>query len=136
MRATDVPQDNIDFYQGQKKAIYAVLEDGKYGIVGSTGWKIETDITNIALQEYIRLAQEALIEVNLGNKSPLYFHMYNNKMELALLSGSTGIAKWKIRRHFKPKIFKRLNEKKLGKYADSLGITINELTSIIRSKKT
>ena len=41
MKKDDVPQDNSKSYQGQKKLLYAVDENGHYQGVASTGWDVE-----------------------------------------------------------------------------------------------
>ena len=50
-------------------------------------------------------------------------------MDLTLLSGYTGFWKWTIKRHFKPSVFKKLNDKKLFNYSKAFEITIDELKS-------
>ena len=127
MEKQQVPQDNISTYANNKKAIYAVNEKGEYGIVASTGWEVEEAATKQALEELQRQADEAYDAVAKGEMSPLYFHMYDCRMDLQVLAESTGLFKWRIRRHFKPALFKKLSTGLLERYADALGITVEAL---------
>jgi hypothetical protein len=48
-------------------------------------------------------------------------------MDLTTLAGYVGIWKWKVKRHFKPNVFNKLNNKILSKYAEVFDITIDQL---------
>lgn len=126
----NVPQHNISTYANNKKAIYATDDNGDYTIVASSGWDVEGEATRQALAELERLADEAYVRVVSGEIATLYFHMYNRRMDLQVLAESTGMFKWRIRRHFRPQIFARLPEKMLVLYADALGISTEELASL------
>ena len=130
MDQSKVPQHNISTYANNKKAIYAVNENGDYTIVASSGWDIEEDATKQALHEYERLAGLARNKVEAGKASPLYFYMYNCRMDLQILAQTTGLFRWRIRRHFKPKIFARLSAGMLKRYADALGIEVETLCDL------
>jgi len=51
-------------------------------------------------------------------------------MDLSVLASYAGIWKWKVKRHFKPSVFKKLNSKTLQKYADIFGVTVEELKHV------
>ena len=127
MKIDDVPQDDISTYAGMTKAIYAIDEEGHYGIVASTGWNIEEEVTRQALSELERLAGEAYRMVVSGKVSPLYYHMHIKRMDIQILSQATGLFQWRIKRHFKPEVFARLNGTVLARYSDALGISVEEL---------
>lgn len=127
MKHDNVPQDNISTYANNKKAIYATKDNGEYGIVASSGWDVEEEATKQALHELQRQADEAHGAVAAGERSPLYFHMYDRRMDLQVLAESTGMFKWRIRRHFKPEVFAKLPQKMLERYADALGLPVAEL---------
>ncbi len=127
MESSKVPQDNISTYADNKKAFYATGADGSYSLVASSGWEVEETATTQALRELERLADDAHMEVTAGKKSPLYFHMYNCRMDLQVLAESTGMGKWRIRHHFKPAVFERLSVTLLERYSSALGISIKEL---------
>ncbi len=130
MKHRNVPQQNISTYANNKKAIYATDENGKYCVVASSGWEVEETATKLALKELTRLADSAYSKAISGEVSPLYFHMFDRRMDLQVLSESTGMSKWRIKRHFKPTVFKKLPLKMLTLYADTLGINIEELGSL------
>lgn len=127
MELNEVPQDNISTYANNKKAMYATDSNGNYDVVASSGWKIEEEATMQAVQELERLAKDAYTQVSSGSKSPLFFYMYDKRMDLQVLSESTGIYKWRIKRHFKPSVFWKLPSKILDHYGIALGMTTDEL---------
>lgn len=127
MHQNDVPQDNISTYANNAKAIYATDAEGHYSIVASSGWEVEGEATTQALQELERLADMAYEETVAGKMSPLYFHMYDCRMNLQVLAESTGLFKWRIRRHFKPSVFRSLSPALLARYGDALGLCTEEL---------
>ena len=122
-----VPQDDSSTYSNNKKAIYARDAQGNVGVVGSSGWEAEETVTKQALSDLQEHAQEAYEEVKLGRKSPLYFHMYNIRMDLQVLADSTGFFKWTIKKDFEPKKFENISEKRLAVYVDAMGISKEDL---------
>lgn len=130
MEQKEVPQDNISTYANNKKAMYATDSSGHYNVIASSGWKIEEEATMQAVQELERLASDAHEKVTNGQKSPLYFHMYNCRMDLHVLAESTGLFKWRIKRHFEPSVFVRLSPALLNRYENALGLTGNELSTL------
>jgi hypothetical protein len=130
MKKNNVPQQNISTYSGNKKAIYATDENGEYTIIASSGWEVEEEVTRQALVELERLAREAHQEVRRAKRSTLYFHMYNRRMDLQTLSQSTGLFQWRIKRHFNPRIFKKLTPKILSRYGEALGLSMEALCTI------
>lgn len=127
MKESNVPQQNISTYANNKKAIYATDENGKYHLVASSGWEVEEAATRQALKELERLADNARRRALAGEVSPLYFHMYDRRMDLQVLSEATGMSKWRIKRHFKPLIFKKMSHKMRKRYAETLGISVDDL---------
>lgn len=127
MKKESVPQDNSSTYDNNKKVIYATDIDGDYETVASTGWNVEESVTIQALEEYERLCNDALKDVNAGIASPLLYHMYSKRMDIKLLAESTGFFKWQIKKHLTVDGFKKLSEKKLSKYAEALGIDSEHL---------
>ncbi len=130
MDIKSVPQDNSETYANMKKAIYATGEDGKMQTVGSTGWDVEEIATKAALEDIEKSIQDAYEEVKVGKKSPLYYHMYDARMDLLVLAQSTGFFQWMIKRHFNPSVFEKLSEKKLLEYCDVLGKTLDEIKTV------
>lgn len=130
MKNDEVPQENIQTLGGARKAIYATDEQGRYTQVASSGWDVEQTVTQIAVEEFQRQAEQALADARAGKLAPLAFHMYANRMDLDTLSQSTGIAKWRVRRHLKPRVFAKLKPALLDRYADALGLDSHVLSAI------
>jgi hypothetical protein len=127
MDLNNVPQEGNKTLAGHKKAIYAKDAGGHIVAVASKGWEVEEIVTSQAVEEMDALADSARQNVLNGLSAPLEYWMYARRMDLLLLAQSTGIWRWRIRRHFRPEIFARLSHKMLARYAEALGITIEEL---------
>jgi len=127
METTSVPQDPSPTYEGQRKLLYAVDDKGNYTGVQSAGWEPETFATLTAVAELDRLREDAWMRASSGQTSALEFHMFDRRMELDTLAATTGIWKWRIRRHFDVKRFARLPVQVLERYADAMGITVERL---------
>ena len=130
MLDSEVPQEGNSTLGGHRKAMYARGTDGKLHIVQSAGWEVEEIVTRQAVNEFLRLAEEARRDAERGAASPLAFHMYKGRMDLPLLAQTTGLWRWRIRRHFRPDIFAGLPDSILQRYADALGIGIDALRRI------
>ena len=135
MDINNVPQDAISTYAENKKAVYATDADGQYTVVTSSGWDVEEEVTKQALMELERQAQEAYQLVALGAKSPLYYHMYAQRMDVSVLAQSMGIFQWRVKRHLKPNIFKSLSADMLARYSGVLGVNVELLQKLPEPKK-
>ena len=130
MKKQDVPQDNNATLAGERKALYAVDDSGDYIVVASSGWEAEEAVTSLAVEHYQELAAEALQQVRQGLASPLKYHMFARRFTVDTLAQATGLFKWRVKRHFKPKVFSRLGTKLLTRYATAMGISVGKLLSI------
>lgn len=133
MEKESVPQDNSPTYAGLRKLVYAVDNNGKYTGVPSTGWEVESYATETAVSELDRLRIDAWQRARNGQTSALEYHMYANRMEPDTLSATTGIWRWRIRRHFDPQRFAKLSERILTRYADAMGISVAALRVVPES---
>lgn len=128
MKKSEVPQDKSSLTdKNVKELYYAVDEDGKYTTELSSGWEPKTIVqekTFELINERIETARE---EVRNGISSPIVYFMELNKMDWGILSDYMEMWKWRIKRHAKPKVFQRLNDKTIQKYAQTFGITVAEL---------
>lgn len=127
MKKDEVPQDDISTYAGHQKLIYAVEKDGSYSGIQSTGWQAEGEATLDAIEQINEDRLDAWQRVQQGGTSSLEFHMYNRRMDIALLAQTSGLFKWRIRRHFKPKVFLSLSEKILDRYCEALNLSKKQL---------
>jgi hypothetical protein len=130
MEQDDVPQDNSPTYAGLRKLLYAVDRQGKYSGVPSTGWEVESFATQTAVAELQRSTRDAWQRARDGRTAPLEYHMYANRMELDTLSATTGLWRWRIRRHFDPQRFATLPERILVRYAEAMGMTVAQLRAL------
>jgi len=127
MRERDVPQEGSRTLAGHLKAVYAVDDDGRLKLVPSRGWEVEEIVTRQAVEDLERRAEQARARVRAGESSPLEYHMYRARMDLVLLSQTTGLWRWRVRRHFKPAVFARLPFALRQRYAEALGVSVEAL---------
>ncbi len=131
MKTNEVPQDDVpQYYEDQKRACYAVNDEGKYVIVPSIGWKAEEEINGLAVDELAANLEETRKAVLAGMKSPLVYHMERRQMNPKILAKTAGIAKFRVKRHFRPHIFRKLKLSVLVQYAKVLAITLEELKTV------
>lgn len=130
MRERDVPQEGNATLAGHRKAVYAVGEDGKLRIVASRGWEVEETVTRQAVEDLERRAQDARERVLAGQASPLEYHMYRARMDVALLSQTTGLWRWRVRRHLRPGAFERLAPALKARYSEALGVPVEALCRV------
>jgi hypothetical protein len=130
MREREVPQEGNRTLAGHRKAVYAVAEDGKLRLVPSRGWEVEEIVTRQAVEDLERRADEARSRVLAGESSPLEYHMYRARMDVELLSQTTGLWRWRVRRHLKPAAFQRLPLALKARYAEALGVAVEVLGKV------
>ncbi len=133
MKAKEVPQD-ITFYEGEKRACYALNDEGKYVIVPSTGWEHEAVVNGLAVEELAAHLEETRQAVLGGIVSPLCYHMESRQMNPQILGKTAGIAVFRVKRHFRPEIFTRLKPKLLAGYAKALALSVEELKTVPQKK--
>lgn len=130
MKKADVPQDHLSYYQDGRKAVYAIDDAGNYTTVASSGWNIEGQVTSDAVNEYRRLADEALLRARAGLSSTLEYHMYAQRMDVPMLAETVRSWQWRVRRHLRPDIFVRLSDTWLQRYSNALGLTVTQLKTL------
>ncbi len=131
MKVKEVPQDNtIEYYEGVKRACYAVDEKGRYIIVSSNGWDAEELVNGLAVKELAENLEKTRKAVLAGRKSPLAYHMERRQMIPDILGKTAGIAVFRVKRHLRPEIFVKLKDSLLERYAKALAITIKELRTV------
>ncbi|MDO6516444.1 hypothetical protein [Zobellia uliginosa] len=131
MKKEEVPQDKGLLDSAHTKELtYAVDENGEYTTALSSGWDPKTIALNNAIKEIEERVAKAKERVQNNETSPIEYYMELHKMDLPILSSYVGLWQWRVKRHFKPKIFKKLSQKTLQKYADVFEISIEELKHI------
>jgi hypothetical protein len=131
MKLNEVPQDKSSLAdKNMRELCYAVDKDGNYATKLSDGWDVKTLALNKTLElieERIQGFKEQYLN---GTLSPIPYYMELNKMDLLILSGYMGKWRWTLKRHFKPKVFKKLPLEILEKYAQTFNITVEQLKNI------
>ncbi len=125
MEADAVPQEGNTTLAGQRKLMYARGADGQMVLVPSRGWEAEEIVTTQAVQALVEQAQEARGRVLAGTAAPLEYWMYERRMDVALLSQTSGFWQWRVRRHLRPEGFAKLSAKNRQRYADALGLGVD-----------
>ena len=130
MKTTDVPQDDESFYAGHQRACYATDAQGRYVVVGSKGWGVETIVNSQANDLVREHIATALARVRRGETSVLAYHMARRQMTIGLLAAYSGFSRLRIHWHLRPKVFARLPETILNRYATALQLPVRELRSL------
>lgn len=129
MKVNEVPQD-ITYYEGVKRACFALNDEGKYVVVTSIGWDDEAVVNGLAVDDLAATLEDTRKAVLAGVKSPLCYHMERRQMNPDILAKTAGIATFRVKRHFRPEIFAKLKLSVLDRYAQALAITKQELIAV------
>lgn len=131
MKKEDVPQDESNLSKSNiRELLYATDENGNYTTSLSTGWEPKTIALSNSMevvQERIALAKE---QMENGEVSPIVYYMELNKMDLPILSSYVGMFQWRVKRHFRPRVFSTLSDKVLLKYCNAFDIALSDLKNI------
>lgn len=128
MKKQDLPQDESNLQSANMtEVLYVTDENDNYTTANSIGW----DAKKAALEESMELINERIEEAkqNVANNlvSPIIYFMELNKMDVQVLAAYVNMWQWTVKRHAKPKIFKKLSDSTLKKYADAFDISVEEL---------
>lgn len=128
MKKQDLPQDESNLQSANMtEVLYVTDENDNYTTANSIGW----DAKKAALEESMELINERIEEAkqNVANNlvSPIIYFMELNKMDRQVLAAYVNMWQWTVKRHAKPKIFKKLSDSTLKKYADAFEISVEEL---------
>jgi hypothetical protein len=131
MKVKEIPQDDIKTFRGfGTKALYAVDENGQYIRASTSGWEVEEVVLRDVVDDFAKLAEHAKTKVFRGEASPIEYYMNKNYMDLPALARGMGLAKWRVKRHFNPSVFNKLNQKMLQRYADFFNIDVHTLKNM------
>lgn len=130
MNVSDVPQEGNRTLGNHRKALYAKDASGRMVLVASRGSEVDETVTLQAVERLQTFAEDARKRCLAGQTAPLEFWMWAQRMDLPLLSQVTGIWQWRIRRHLRPHTFARLSPKLLERYAQALGLRVEQLLQL------
>ena len=127
MDKKEVPQDE-GLTEGRFEDIcYALDENGNYTVVPTTGWQPKTDAMLQAWDVIHEKVEQVRQRVLSGELSPIAYYMEKNIMDVKLLADYAGLPKRKVRKHLKPEYFNKIDDKVLGRYAETFGISVDML---------
>ena len=130
MKTKDVPQEEETILAGHQRACYATDEQGRYVVVGSIGWGVEKIVNGQANDEVRDHIAATLARVRRGELSPLAYHMARRQMGVGMLAAYSGFSRLRIHWHLRPKVFARLPETILQRYATALQVPVAELCAL------
>ncbi|MBE0648104.1 MAG: hypothetical protein IH596_09990 [Bacteroidales bacterium] len=114
-----------------RELFYSLDKDGNY----EKNVRFHDDSDRIFIEQFwdvqkerIEAARQLVVS---GKKSPIYYYMEKNLMDPMTLSSQVSISLWRVKRHFKPTVFKKLKEETLAKYAEAFKLKVDELKTII-----
>jgi len=119
MKIHEVPQDGKRTMR-TKVVHYAVDDNGDFVKVGSNGWEPGYRALINLRNEFDERAVQAKEQVKNNQVSPLEYFMYKAYMEIPTLGQMTGFSQRKVRKHFKPAVFEKLDDEVLQRYATVL----------------
>lgn len=129
MKKHEVPQDD-GIFADKPLAAYALDEAGRYVLVPTAGWEpanVAVANRDAALGERIEQARRAAAS---GLTSPLGYFMVLHQMNAAILSRCSGVARWRVRRHLRPEIFRKLPRHVKERYARAFEVTLDQLLAL------
>jgi hypothetical protein len=130
MKKEDVPQDLGALGKLTNEICYATDSSGKYVTALSRGWDVKISALDTAWDEVSERINAAKQKVLNNEASPLLFFMEKGLMDVYILAGYTGFWAWRVKRHLKPNVFKKLTDKQLKRYAEVFNVTIDDLKTM------
>ncbi len=130
-------EDIKDKLPGDNELIYTYNRELFYHFDKEKGFTQEVHYQNPDNQVIIKqswdAAEQRLEDVRqqviAGKLSPVAYYMEKILMEVPMLAAYMEIPKWRVRRHMKSKVFKKLKPEILEKYAAVFSISVDQLTN-------
>ncbi len=131
MKKEEVPQDKSKLEKANiKDMVYAVDENGKYTTELSSGWEPKSIALDNAIKDIEERTEAAKARFFNNETSPIEYYMELHKMDVSILASYVGLWQWRVKRHLKPGVFRKLKTNTLQKYADVFEISIEKLKNI------
>ena len=116
MKLSEVPQDDVRTLQGERKALFAVDDQGRYTQTTTKGWEAEEIVLQEVISDFEEKAGQAALRVRQQETSPIEYFMLKRWMDPLTLAQAMGLYRWQVKRHFRPAVFKKLKD------ADASGV--------------
>ncbi|MCB2196223.1 MAG: hypothetical protein KQH79_10195 [Bacteroidetes bacterium] len=130
MKKDHVPQNKNNLHKGTyKTVVYAVDDNGEYVKVKTSGWEPEDIAHEQAWEQINKRIEDTKKQILQGELSPLAYYMEKSIMTPKRLAAMAELPVRKVKRHLKPKRFRKLKEKYLTIYAQVFDITVEDLTN-------
>jgi hypothetical protein len=126
----DIQSDNENNNNSFRQIIYSVDENGKYFSTISPGFEPENIAHSLAIEEISNRIENVKREILAGNVSPLAYYLERELMTPLRLSGEVGISTWRIKRHLKPKVFSKISDKYLNRYAKFFKVSVSDFVNL------
>ncbi|MFH1159921.1 MAG: hypothetical protein V1733_03115 [bacterium] len=118
-------------YSGKfRELFYEYNSDGTYDKEVRLHDDSDKLFINQAWEVFDERTEEARQKVYAGKVSPIVYYMERDLMDPLGLAMQAGISLWRVKRHLKPGVFKRLNDETLQKYANVFSISVDQLKKI------
>ena len=118
-----IPHEPNATLNGMEKVMYAKNEQGEFERY-NYGSSVEEFATQVAVEEYELLKQECLARIKQGLSSPIEYFMYENRMDLPTLASAVGMFQWRVKRHLKMRVFQKMSDALLLRYADVFSLDL------------
>ncbi|MDR2215502.1 MAG: hypothetical protein LBE59_06650 [Nevskiaceae bacterium] len=133
MKLQEIPQDQDPAYEGAKRLCYAVDDQGWIVPAHSSGWEVEETAKKIAWQMIESDLARIREAVRAGRASVLEYFMTARMMNPRLLAKHMGIFTFRVRRHLQPRVFAKLDDAWIARYAACLDIPVERFQASRRS---
>ena len=130
MKKDEIPHDLGALGKITLEVCYTVDENGHYSTALSEGWDVKAKALEVAWQDVEKRIEAARQKVLNREASPLLYFMELKLMDVPIVAAYTGFWKWQVKRHLKPGVFKKLSDKKLGRYATIFETRVEDLKNM------
>jgi len=120
----------IEYTGKYNELFYSYDQEGQYdkrvGVHDNSDTLFINQFWEVSRERIEKIRQKAIA----GEISPVAYYMEKNLLDPLSLSMQTGISLWRVKRHFKPLVFRRLSDTILQKYAQVFMISVEQLKRV------
>jgi hypothetical protein len=130
MKKQEIPHDLGALGKITKEVCYAVDDNGQYSAELSEGWEVKSEALEVAWDDVTHRINQARQSVLDERASPLLFFMERKLMDVPIVAAYTGFWKWRVKRHLKPSVFKKLSDRTLQRYAEVFECSVADIKTM------